>query len=908
MQIKKKEKPILVNPNVQMEKRGNRLGVWLEIFLFFFGLCGYLFCNTTALDISISPILVILIGGLCFALMIVFAWYKRVFFGVCGGLAAILLLAYPITVKMFQYLGRSLSITLNYIIYLLGSQEGYSAYLDQLPKGFSNYVDSPSILNRYLVVSLVLVALIAALFYALALFKRIPIMVAFVVPIIGLVPLFYYGIVPHYMAFSVFLAALIGCYGQNVVQQMGRVHHRRVKRAQKRLIPKKAEKKGKGHKNQGRKKKKQILTTEERFAFAASNGKFGMIVAVAMMLVTVATATMIYTRPILQMDTFREKLDEYSTYAMNIIFRNSYEKQLNVAGYMDEDESVGLLMPAWRDLEVAKVTSDNSDPIYLRYRTTVNFDEDGWSIPDERFLADYSSSVSYDFCEYTQFYNYLCMVAPSGDPLAAGLDNHFSEDEGYRTNLVTIYPEYKVSDYLGLPGGCTTTMPLSEYEDLEREGDTLLIHNDNPTDRSYSFRVSAPTLGSGFYLAQFESAWSQYIAYRDQYGDGDPYMSREKEYNEFVYRNYRDVPEKLSEILGGRSREITSGYYGRLQKVQAIERYLRENYTYTATRFRVNRSDGTPGDAYDYMEYFLNQNKEKSGYCTLFASSMVAMVRELGYPARLVTGYYVQPEWSDEALEEGTDVNYYTADLRDRNYHAWVEVYFDGMGWLSFEPTPGFGEERNYHLLEVQSGVKEEEYNTEAEVEYVPDEDYVRYTNVLPPPSEPEEEEPDITETIMDALNIDSGNQVVRLVIQITLWILLAVGILFGIRFFHHGQLNRAKRGDPTQGTKKAYYMVLRLMQMRKFKLFEGELLADFARRADNLEIAPLSLSKVMPIFEKSLYSNLAISEEERKQVAEYLMALDRALMRKTNPFRGLWYRLTLWKKPKHKGMIWHFK
>lgn len=889
--IKKFQKPILVEPKLKVEAKEAKWGLWSEIALFFLGLIGYLLCNITAIGIAISPILMVLIGALLFGGMIFLVWYKRIFFGVLGGLVGVGLLLFPLTFKALKYLWNAVSVFLNYIIYLLGIQEGYSGYLEQLTIDMEPYLKNESLLQRNLILVLILLGLVAAIFYALALFKRIPVMLAYIVPIIGLAPFFIYGIVPHYLPFCLFLSSLIGCYGQSLVQQMSRLNERKAKKLEKRQFRKKKEpKKG---------VKKEMLSTEERFSFAAANGQFGIIIAAAILVVTVLTAVIVYSQPIIQMDAFRGKLDQVSTQVMNTVFRKTYEKQLNVAGNMGDSTNVGMVMPAWRGLEVAEVTAHTDQPIYLRYRTTAELTADGWQIPGEAMLENYNKAVDYDFYEYTQYYDFLCLTAPSGDPLAAALDNYYSEDEGYLTDQVTVYPKYESSNLLGIPAGCTTKIPISEYEEVEREGDTVLFSRDNPVDRSYSFRVVSPTLSSGVFLAQFDSMWGKYLDIRAEHGETDPYMVREQEYSNFVNAYYTQNPEQVKNTIGNLSWRITGEYPGRLAKVQAVERYLRDNYTYSATRKRVVRADGSPGDAYDYIEYFLNQNEEKSGYCTLFASSMVVLLRDIGIPARLVTGYYTQPTW--------TDVEYYTAQLTDSDYHAWVEVYFDGVGWLTFDPTPGFGEIRNDYLLDLVDEEKEPIYESEFEMEYVPNDKYVKYSNDLPEPSQPKEEI-DISGTIMDALNLDQENIVLKTVIRVILWILLAVLILFLIHLFHRGQLRRALRGDPTAGGARAYEMVLRLMQMRGFKFFEGETVGEFARRADNLELAPVSMKKVVPIFEKVLYSDLALSEEERREAADYLFALDKALMRRVNPIKGLWYRLTLWVKPKHKGMIWHFK
>ena len=96
-------------------------------------------------------------------------------------------------------------------------------------------------------------------------------------------------------------------------------------------------------------------------------------------------------------------------------------------------------------------------------------------------------------------------------------------------------------------------------------------------------------------------------------------------------------------------------------------------------------------------------------------------------------------------------------------------------------------------------------------------------------------------------------------------------------------------------------------MQMQGFRFFEGELLEDFARRADNLKLAPEKLSLIVPILQKALYSDQPVSEEERGAVLRYIQALDKASFRRVNPFKGYWYKLILGSKPRRKSMIWVF-
>ncbi len=72
----------------------------------------------------------------------------------------------------------------------------------------------------------------------------------------------------------------------------------------------------------------------------------------------------------------------------------------------------------------------------------------------------------------------------------------------------------------------------------------------------------------------------------------------------------------------------------------------------------------------------------KQGYCQHFAGAMALMLRYLGIPARVAAGF--------------TSGNYKSGSeewvVSDHDAHAWVEVYFPGYGWLTFDPTPGRGQ------------------------------------------------------------------------------------------------------------------------------------------------------------------------------------------------------------------------
>lgn len=102
-------------------------------------------------------------------------------------------------------------------------------------------------------------------------------------------------------------------------------------------------------------------------------------------------------------------------------------------------------------------------------------------------------------------------------------------------------------------------------------------------------------------------------------------------------------------------------------RVRNIESYLKENFFYSLK----------PGIAPDgnQLEHFLFESRK--GYCSYFAFAMTEMVRAVGIPARVAVGFFVDPN-----LEV---LNFYS--IRADMAHAWVEVYFDGIGWVDFDPT-----------------------------------------------------------------------------------------------------------------------------------------------------------------------------------------------------------------------------
>jgi transglutaminase-like putative cysteine protease len=139
-------------------------------------------------------------------------------------------------------------------------------------------------------------------------------------------------------------------------------------------------------------------------------------------------------------------------------------------------------------------------------------------------------------------------------------------------------------------------------------------------------------------------------------------------YPDWVTDRYLQTPANLPNRLRDLAHEITRGSDNPYDKTVAITQYLRDTITYSD-------SIPNPPAGVDPLEWFLFT--QKSGFCNYYASAEIMLLRSLGIPARLAVGFA-----QGEQGEDGT-----TFTVRHRDAHAWPEVYFEGFGWVEFEPT-----------------------------------------------------------------------------------------------------------------------------------------------------------------------------------------------------------------------------
>lgn len=152
------------------------------------------------------------------------------------------------------------------------------------------------------------------------------------------------------------------------------------------------------------------------------------------------------------------------------------------------------------------------------------------------------------------------------------------------------------------------------------------------------------------------------------------YSEAESVYRTFVYDHYTAVDQtmydKMQEVFWEEDPSETDGIYSALGRIRKV---LESRVTYSENPGAI------PGDE-DPVFWFLDESKE--GNAMLYASTAVEALRAKGIPARYVEGYFLSE--SAPTGEKGQ------AELTGNDAHAWVEIYFDGIGWLPADVTPGY--------------------------------------------------------------------------------------------------------------------------------------------------------------------------------------------------------------------------
>ena len=312
--------------------------------------------------------------------------------------------------------------------------------------------------------------------------------------------------------------------------------------------------------------------------------------------------------------------------------------------------------------EVLKVTMSSWTPLYLRGFSGSEYTGQAWEDPDPELILDDAELL------YNLQTNYFFPAGQTGEAFAAAGEGSAGTITVENTGACREYAIVPYGTRIGAGQGLRAAALPSEGT---KDADTVITGAEiYPVSDSYLLLYS---------MNEQDAAASP------------DYLSAELAYRTFVYEHYLYIPENIEALL----REC--GLYGNegVSTTQAraeIIALLRDYLTYDLTA-------STPNGDQDFLEYVLKNSRK--GYDVHFATAAVMMMRSYGIPARYAEGY-LAPSKQTSMLADGQ-----TLVLTQLNAHAWAEFYLDGVGWIPFDPTPGYQGEIHYALPAGEGNVEE---------------------------------------------------------------------------------------------------------------------------------------------------------------------------------------------------------
>ena len=387
-----------------------------------------------------------------------------------------------------------------------------------------------------------------------------------------------------------------------------------------------------------------LLAVTGAFMTAKRSSGKGWIVAAAASVVIFASVSLVSG---IVFEPAAEKMLEYSDdvkefqHKMERNFKTMFSKL-----FLSSDKVLDNSSPRYKDADIMTVTVNDriNGNLYFKEFYGVDYEKGVWSVSPAEF-SDACKDGGMD-----------------ADEVATVLAMANYDTRTYKKR------EYKL-EYSGVLGQAMLLPYAVNAEDisgLSFKGD--FIAKKKLTEKKVTFygidtnTFSAANLKERELSRSEEKFWKWYNSYVN---DTCLYVP------DYIFKT--DAYDELSEYRRHRVSEENSW---RMEMAERVAEYFSQNYTYSWDL------DGIDSDV-DPLEYFIKRGKK--GYCMHFASAGVILLRSLGVPARYASGYVLKP-----SMLEKKDDGSYSATVKDRNGHAWVEIYINGVGWIPYEMTPGY--------------------------------------------------------------------------------------------------------------------------------------------------------------------------------------------------------------------------
>lgn len=338
-----------------------------------------------------------------------------------------------------------------------------------------------------------------------------------------------------------------------------------------------------------------------------------------------------------------------------------------------------------------------------------------------------------------------------------------------------------------------------------------------------------------------EAEWDQTARAENIFGKDDYSFADYLDHRSDIYEKYCR-PHGLSERAKAVIDEIKNSSDSRYGRAKKLEAYLKKLEYSTDT----GALPDTVTDAGSFLDHFLFTSKK--GWCMHFATAFVLMADEMGMPCRYVQGYTAKRDISGDMI------------VKQSNAHAWPEVYFDNVGWVAFEPTPGFAVPAGWDRYENTANAENEMNDTDT--------------------GDDTAEESETTE--------ESSQTGIDPMIFIIPTAAVAGSLLFFCIVSRFGSRRRYERMNPQEKFTHLTQQDLRLLGLLGFPRENGETLSEYHDRIMRSERQDIKEQiGFIPLYETVLYSDREITAADIEPSEAAHNAL-RELVKKSSLRSGL--------------------
>lgn len=439
-------------------------------------------------------------------------------------------------------------------------------------------------------------------------------------------------------------------------------------------------------------------------------------------------------------------------------------------------------------------------------------------------------------------------------------NNNFIDDYFYKSNVKVVYQNIKTKSIF-LPVMISSfTSDKKDLKSLLDSNGSLVSTNRLGKGFKYSFDVLVPKQGNQEFIQALRN--SQTFRTRRL---GKLFSSSTNNANK-IYINYLQTPETLPQRVYDLATSLTSMCNNDYDKVKALENYLSSEFPYNIDVRSTPRGR-------DFVDYFLFDQKE--GYCTYFASALTILARCIGIPARYVEGYGLPPKPS----ENNKNLFYVT----NQQAHAWTEVYFEGYGWLPFEPTSPF--RASFYTNPEESAVYSSSFENNP--------DYKNYMEMLGKYGNenlntPVENSDINVEKVPYKFNtiIISG-----IIVLIICMVLLISNLRVKIRIYKLMNL------PPRESVLGLYKLFISVLAIQGLPIQNSETPTQYAVRIDrHMYFNHIKFSAITDIFIKTRYSTNETSEKEKQIISDFVRSIMSETVNNMGKFKFFFYRNILGK------------